>query len=73
TFKKSVIRGAERAAGVTKVIARAAPIRHSSAMSAGPAVDGFEDQEEVPAWERQPAQRQQPPQSATNWQEARRC
>ncbi|CBN78263.1 hypothetical protein Esi_0005_0128 [Ectocarpus siliculosus] len=70
TFKKSVIRGAERAAGVTKVIARAAPVRHSNAM---PGVDGFEDQEEVPAWEGQPVQRQQPPQSATNWQEAHRC
>ncbi|CBN78282.1 hypothetical protein Esi_0005_0160 [Ectocarpus siliculosus] len=72
TFKKSVIRGAERAAGVTKVIARAAPIRHSSSMTATPAVDGFEDQEVVPAWEGQPVQKQRPLQLATNWQDARR-
>ncbi|CAM9261431.1 unnamed protein product [Ectocarpus sp. 12 AP-2014] len=72
SFTKSVVRGAERAAGVTKVVARAAPIRHSSSKSHASAVDGFEDQEVVPAWDRQPAQRPQPSQSATNWQEARR-
>ncbi|CAM9812689.1 unnamed protein product [Ectocarpus sp. 4 AP-2014] len=67
TFKKSVIRGAERAAGVTKVIARTAPIRRSSTRSRAAAVNGFEGQEEVPAWERQPTQQQQqPPESASH-------
>ncbi|CAM9171945.1 unnamed protein product, partial [Ectocarpus sp. 8 AP-2014] len=73
TFKKSVMRGAERAAGVTKVIARAVPMRHSGTTRQAAAVDGFEGSEEVPPWERQPAQRQQVPQSATNWQDARQC
>ncbi|CAB1104434.1 unnamed protein product [Ectocarpus sp. CCAP 1310/34] len=72
SFTKSAVRGAQRVAGVTKMVARAAPVKHTSSTSHASAVDGFEDQEEVPAWDRQPAQRQQPPQSATNWQEARR-
>ncbi|CAM9401821.1 unnamed protein product [Ectocarpus fasciculatus] len=72
TFKKSVIRGAERAAGVTKVLARAAPMRHSSTAKQAAAVDGFEESEEAPPWERNPAPRQQPPPSATSWQDARR-
>ncbi|CAM9989958.1 unnamed protein product [Ectocarpus sp. 12 AP-2014] len=71
TFKKSVVRGAERAASVSKAIARAAPINPSNTKSASSAVDGFEDEEEVPAWDRRPAPQQQPPQSATTWQDAR--
>eukprot|EP00752_Nemacystus_decipiens_P013005 g11506.t1 len=55
TFKKSVVRGAERAAGITKVVARSAPRRRTSSLDSG--VDGFHQAEELPHWERnqQPA------------------
>ncbi|CAM9828362.1 unnamed protein product [Ectocarpus fasciculatus] len=72
TFKKSVTRGAERAAGVSKSIARAAPIGRSSTTRHADAVDGFQDREEVPSWERRAAPRQQPPPSAASRQDAHR-
>eukprot|EP00903_Cladosiphon_okamuranus_P013102 g12221.t1 len=72
TFRKSIIRGAERAAGVKKVVARVAPIRRNS--SAASAVDSFAGAQELPYWEhKQPSPRQSEPPRVPFWQESNRC
>lgn len=52
TFKKSVVRGIERTAGITKAIARPGPIVRSGSVEIGDTSRGLDDfREERSAWE----------------------
>eukprot|EP00752_Nemacystus_decipiens_P018199 g16328.t1 len=56
-FRKSIVRGAERAAGITKVVAVTAPLRRSASVGAAGGASGASSleaglaQEERPPWE----------------------
>lgn len=58
TLKKSVVRGAERAAGIAKVIPRPGPMRRSGSTKTGHPTPLEDDLEEQPSWEAPSFERQ---------------